>query len=131
MGRPSHDSLSCAVGGTKRVGGYGNDASLDYAFASGRGQGTSKEKSGIGGGGNSIINKYNNKIYCGGGGGYLGGKGFSYDTIDNKKSVPYPQQYVYGYGGTSFISDMNIDNSLFKHDFNNSNGYAIIYQINN
>ena len=72
-------------------------------------------------------NKYNNNIYCGGGGGYKGGKAFSY----NKKieNINYPYKYVYGIGGTSYIKNLNVETNLFKHDYNNSNGYAIIYHM--
>jgi hypothetical protein len=88
-------------------------------------------KGGIGGGGNSIINKYNSKIYCGGGGGFKGGDAFSYDdSIDTNKLV-YPYQYVCGMGGKSYVKKLNIDIPLFNNNFNNSNGYAIIYEIVN
>ena len=90
-------------------------------------------KGGIGGGGNSFTNRYAKDIYCGGGGGYLGGKACILSDYDSES---IPTTYIAGSGGASYIDKLNFKqkdvlNNLFINNYNNGNGKILIYKINN
>lgn len=84
-------------------------------------------------GGFATSNKFNKINSCGGGGGYLEGKGISLiDHLDNHK---IPLDYLAGTGGKSFVKNLSIKtNNLlydqFINNFNDKDGYVIINKIN-
>ena len=88
-------------------------------------------KGGIGGGGHSISDRNTNVVYCGGGGGYIGGK-----ACIPKHNLNFNFDYVAGSGGSSFIQQINfksdyisyLDN-YFVNDYNDNDGCVIIYEI--
>ena len=87
---------------------------------------------GIGGGGNSHTNRYAKDIYCGGGGGYIGGRAC---ILSNYDSVTIPTTYIAGTGGASYIDKLNfkqkdILKSLFINNYNDGNGKILILKIN-
>lgn len=92
-------------------------------------------KGGFGGGGNSLVNKFTKIINCGGGGGYKGGKGFFYEKDYLRNKLKYPYEFVYGFGGSSYIENINIETKellqdFYNNEYNNKNGYIIMYFIN-
>ena len=83
-------------------------------------------------GGFATSNKFNKINSCGGGGGYIGGKGIS--LIDNLNNYKIPLDYLGATGGTSFIKDLSIQNKNLLYDqfinnFNDKDGYVIINKI--
>lgn len=88
-------------------------------------------KGGIGGGGHSISDRNTNDVYCGGGGGYIGGKA----CIPNH-NLNFNFDYVAGCGGSSFIQQLNFKSEYIKYldnyfvnDYNSNHGLVIIYEI--
>lgn len=88
-------------------------------------------KGGIGGGGHSISDRNTNRVYCGGGGGYIGGK----SCIPNH-NLNYNFDYVAACGGSSFIKRLNFKSDYIKYldnyfinDYNHNHGSVIIYEI--
>lgn len=88
-------------------------------------------KGGIGGGGHSISDRNTNVVYCGGGGGYIGGKA----CIPNH-NLNFNFDYVAACGGSSFIERLNFKSDYIKYldnyfvnDYNNNHGSVIIYEI--
>ena len=78
---------------------------------------------------------YNNLNCCGGGGGYLGGKGISLPLNFNYSRVKFPYEYVAGSGGKSFINnlkfnDRNLVENQFINNYNQEDGYCVITKIN-
>jgi hypothetical protein len=83
-------------------------------------------------GGFATSNKFNKINSCGGGGGYLGGKGIS--LIDNLNNTKIPLDYMAATGGKSFVKDLSIKtNNLlydqFINNFNDKDGYVIMNKI--
>lgn len=88
-------------------------------------------KGGVGGGGHSISDRNTNEIYCGGGGGYIGGK----SCIPNH-NLDFNFDHVGACGGSSYIQQLNMKSEYIKYldnyfvnDFNEAQGMVIIYEI--
>lgn len=83
-------------------------------------------------GGFATSNKYNKINSCGGGGGYVAGKGIS--LFGKLNSYKIPLDYLAGTGGKSFINNLTIKNNnllvdQFINNFNDKDGYVIINKI--
>ena len=85
-------------------------------------------------GGFSTSYIYNTLNCCGGGGGIVGGKGISLPIKLKNNNHKYPYEYVAGSGGKSYIdnikfTDRNLVEDQFINNYNDTDGYCIIYKI--